>query len=898
MSDIRNFFSAKPKKGGSSDDNTATKMKNESTAKRRPKPLISSSDDDDDFVATTPQPTVSKKSRNGKKDSDLAKDCPEKQKSPSKEKAMKAVDAKDFFAAAATTTKHSSSRPAKSSEKKKSTSPNENKGSRANGKDKTDKTKKRKSPDVEFHDDADFAAMLVDMDTNPESVTPSPMKKTKIESSDKPASKLAKLKGQVEDDAKASNGFKAKEKVKDKEKSPKVKSPKKFDEKPSENKKKVETGLKSPEKCDETPSEPKRKVEAVKKASPVKTDKVSVKAKEDPVDKKSQEKPAKIVYSVKSEAPEISKPKFEGEAESGESQLWVDKYKPANVKSIIGQQGDKSNMTKLINWLRNWDNNHGPGSGKPPPRPPPWGAHNDNGFWAKAALLSGSPGVGKTTTAYLVAKELGYEVTELNASDTRSKKQLDSVVADALGTRWVTNTSAKKILLMDEVDGMAGNEDRGGVGELIQLMKGSRIPIVCMCNDRNHQKIRNLANHCFDLRFNKPRVEQIKAAMMSVCFKEKIKIAPDALTDLIVGCNQDIRQVLHQLSMLKAKSAGVESEKLTAADIKSETERSQKTSIKMGPWDVCRKVFSASDHKSMSLMDKSDLFFHDYSLGPLFVQENYLNAVPSVGENDKKKHMLLLSKASDSLCDGDLVEATLRSRNSWNLLPTQAMFASVIPGEFLSGYMKGQIQFPSWLGKYSKQNKMDRLLQEVQIHTRLSANLSKQALNRDFVQPLRDAIIRPLAAEGADGVSASVQVMEEYALLREDLDNILELAQWPDAPDPMRAVESKVKAAFTRAYNKQVFLPYSTNVGNVAKKASKAIESDPAANEGEVEEDDDNDDDQDIGKDSMIKAKKKAGGKSDDGKATKGRGRAAATKATKTDSTSEKGKGRGKGKKK
>ena len=64
----------------------------------------------------------------------------------------------------------------------------------------------------------------------------------------------------------------------------------------------------------------------------------------------------------------------------------------------------------------------------------------------------------------------------------------------------------------------------------------------------------------------------------------------------------------------------------------------------------------------------------------------------------------------------------------------------------------------------------------------------------------------------------SVQVMEDYALLREDLDNILELAQWPDSPDPMRAVESKVKAAFTRAYNKQVFLPYSTNVGNVAKK--------------------------------------------------------------------------------
>ena len=106
-------------------------------------------------------------------------------------------------------------------------------------------------------------------------------------------------------------------------------------------------------------------------------------------------------------------------------------------------------MNKLIAWLRQWTKHHGPGApGKPPPRPPPWGASNDTGGWAKAALLSGSPGVGKTTTAYLVAKELGYEVTELNASDTRSKKQLDLVVGDALSTRWINDTSAKKVYVL------------------------------------------------------------------------------------------------------------------------------------------------------------------------------------------------------------------------------------------------------------------------------------------------------------------------------------------------------------------------------------------------------------------------------------------------------------------
>ncbi len=124
---------------------------------------------------------------------------------------------------------------------------------------------------------------------------------------------------------------------------------------------------------------------------------------------------------------------------------------------------------------------------------------------------------------------------ELNASDTRSKRQLQSHLTDAMSSTSLSKTSTKRVILMDEVDGMAGNEDRGGIAELILLIKQSKIPVICMCNDRNHQKIRSLANYCFDLRFQRPRAEQIKGAMMSICFKEKIKIDPAALMELIVG---------------------------------------------------------------------------------------------------------------------------------------------------------------------------------------------------------------------------------------------------------------------------------------------------------------------------------------------------------------------------
>ena len=128
----------------------------------------------------------------------------------------------------------------------------------------------------------------------------------------------------------------------------------------------------------------------------------------------------------------------------------------------------------------------------------------------------------------------------------------------------------------------------------------------------------------------------------------------------------------------------------------------------------------------------------------------------------------------------------------------------------------------------------------------------------DFLQPLRDAIVRPMRTKGPDGVAGSIEVMRQYSLLREDLDGLLEVTQWPDTALPMKDVDSKVKAAFTRQYNKEVVLPYAA--GGVSKKRGAAA----AAAEGEFGEDEVDDEDQeeddDISADAMIKAKKPKGG--------------------------------------
>ena len=603
-------------------------------------------------------------------------------------------------------------------------------------------------------------------------------------------------------------------------------------------------------------------------------------------------KPPTPIKKHESETTELKKTKEEI-ADTKEAQVTaqvpiqalVEKYRPKTLKQILGQQGDKSNAKKLYAWLMNWHRNQS-GHVKHA-KPSPWAKNDDGGFF-KAALLSGAPGIGKTTTVQVVCNELGFDLVEFNASDTRSKKLLQAEVSELLCNTslkdYFTDNRSKPtsnhVLLMDEVDGMAGNEDRGGLQELIGLIKSTEIPIVCICNDRNNPKMRTLSNYTFDLRFQKPRLEQIRGAMKSVCFKENINIPTEDLDRLIESTNYDIRQVINHLALFVGK---------TGSQGKSEKQHVNKD-LKLGPWDVVRKVFSAEEHKHMSIHDKSDLFFHDYNIAPLFVQENYLMVIPQA---PKSKLLEKVAESAESLALGDTVEKSIRTNGAWSLLPMQACYSSVIPGTVMSGHVGGQINFPAWLGRNSRTGKFNRLMQEITVHARLATGVSKEAINLDYIKPLRDAIVRPLAVDGNEGVDAAVNVMSHYHLLREDMDSLTELSLWPGDRDPMQVVDSKVKAAFTRAYNKNsVAVPYVVG-GTSKKKSSQNVENeDLLEEEGEVNSDE-NDDDVDT--DKMIKAKKPAASKKTDSKG-KSSDKTEAKGKKSSDKPSKRGKGRGGGK--
>lgn len=90
--------------------------------------------------------------------------------------------------------------------------------------------------------------------------------------------------------------------------------------------------------------------------------------------------------------------------------LWSVKYAPESSKKIIGQNGAKSNMNKLKNWLESWHANvRRRSSGEKPKSSGGYGGKkgSEDGWEFAAILMAGPPGVGKTTTAHLVCQELG-----------------------------------------------------------------------------------------------------------------------------------------------------------------------------------------------------------------------------------------------------------------------------------------------------------------------------------------------------------------------------------------------------------------------------------------------------------------------------------------------------------
>jgi len=364
------------------------------------------------------------------------------------------------------------------------------------------------------------------------------------------------------------------------------------------------------------------------------------------------------------------------------------------------------------------------------------------------------------------------------------------------------NNEINNVIIMDEVDGMSSG-DRGGNAELIQMIKKTKTPIICICNDRQSPKIRTLANYTMDLRFRRPDATAIMRRIGPICQKEGLHFLPNSIEQIIQSTQSDIRQVLNSLATYRLKAS-----RITYDDSKELAKKSEKD-FSQNPFSLVQKFFNLSEYRNDTFADRMDYFFEDYELMPLMIQENYLQISPILAKNEKGKvdpikALNLMSEASDSIAYGDIINNTLRRTNNWSLLSVQGSFSCARPSYFVHGLATGQYNFPGWLGQNSKAGKYKRCLHEIYSHScqKISSNMDE--FRQEYIPSLTQSLLNPLLNNGADGISDVIEEMDSYFISKEDFDMIMEMGVGEKSGEKiLKKIDSNIKRTFTRLYNKE-----------------------------------------------------------------------------------------------
>ncbi|MBL7160599.1 MAG: replication factor C large subunit [Candidatus Aenigmarchaeota archaeon] len=198
-------------------------------------------------------------------------------------------------------------------------------------------------------------------------------------------------------------------------------------------------------------------------------------------------------------------------------ELWTEKYRPLSLEGVTGNKKAKD---EALEFVRNF-------------RP------------GKGLLLHGPPGIGKSLVPTAIAKELGYVLVELDASDKRGKDAIESYLP---ATKTQTLFAKGKIIVVDEVDGLAGG-DRGGGQAIAKLVKGSLFPVFLIANDPWIPKLRVIRTCSKLVKFNKIPSPSIEKFLRDICEKEGVEVEGNVLKSLARFSEGDLRTALTDLQL-------------------------------------------------------------------------------------------------------------------------------------------------------------------------------------------------------------------------------------------------------------------------------------------------------------------------------------------------------------
>jgi replication factor C large subunit len=301
---------------------------------------------------------------------------------------------------------------------------------------------------------------------------------------------------------------------------------------------------------------------------------------------------------------------------------WTVKYRPKSLAEVIG---NSESIEKFVSWVKSWE--------KDVPK-------------KRAAFLYGPPGTGKTVAVEAVAHDLSMEFVEKNASDYRTEEAVNRFAG--LASQYGSLFGGKRIILLDELDGLTGTSDRGGVKAAIDVVKNAQCPVVLIANNAYDPRFTALRVYCLLVEFKRPPAGEVAKHLKRICEREGLQADEAALKFIAQRSGGDVRSAVNDLQAL-----GQGKKKLVYEDVSWLGYRDRQDSI----FSVLRMILygktcsSAKQAVNMADVDVDMLFEWIYENVPAHLSDSHD-----------------LADAMNALAVADVYRGRIRRTRDWGFM--------------------------------------------------------------------------------------------------------------------------------------------------------------------------------------------------------------------------------------
>lgn len=328
---------------------------------------------------------------------------------------------------------------------------------------------------------------------------------------------------------------------------------------------------------------------------------------------------------------------------------WTEQHRPITLGSIVG---NAVAIEGIRNWISSWI------SGRPS---------------RNAALLVGPPGSGKTASVGAMSHDYDLELVEFNSSDKRNKSAIETLVWRAATQQ--TLDGRLRLILLDEVDGLSGTSDRGGVGAILKIVDQTVHPIIMTANDPESPRLKDLLKKCQLFEFGPIDSGDMYNLLHRISKEHDAHLPKETIEEIAEQADGDLRAAISDLETFVEGKGIAEIDKFPSRD------------IKRGIREVIRRLFMTTDASAARrVISELDV---DHSQLLLWLEENMHLHLSTDSELDEGFEALSLA---------DLSLGRIMREQNWRLLAYVYDFlsAGIAGSRKTSPYRRVEYSEPVW----------------------------------------------------------------------------------------------------------------------------------------------------------------------------------------------------------